>query len=209
MNPKQKKFLVVAGIVLAIVYFAPSYINYQRRLAFVRAQMAAHQAKPSPAQGASPLPVPAGAQTPSTTAPTSTTIADAPPQIDALIGVWQGIAALPNRGMCTLKLELRKNLEQISGFPVLVCMPMTQPAMRPGNPNAFLTQMTPEAAVLSGAFTNGAIDFRVERIIGKGPNGCELTAFTVTPFGTDQIAADWKESNCAGGQILLNRLRVR
>jgi hypothetical protein len=50
MNPKQKKFLIVAGIVLVIVYFAPSYINNQRRMAFVRAQIAARQAKPSPAQ---------------------------------------------------------------------------------------------------------------------------------------------------------------
>ena len=117
------------------------------------------------------------------------------------------MAPLPGRGVCSLKLELRKGMDpgQYSGFPVLLCMPMVQPVIRPGNPNPFLAQMNPEAAVLTGTSKDGAMDFHVDRIISKGASDCELTAFTVTPFGSDQIAAQWKEATCSGGQILLKR----
>ena len=207
MNPKQKKFLVVAGIVLAIVYFAPSYINYQRRLAFVRAQIAARQAKPSAGQSASPLPASGIPTAAAEAAANPYAAANVPAQLDAMLGVWQGMAALPNRGMCTLKLEMRRSLEpgQVSGFPLLVCMPVT----RSGNPNQLFAQMTPAAAVLTGTAQDGGLDFHVDRIISKGASNCELTSLTVTPFGSDQLAAEWKETACDGGQILLSRLRQR
>jgi hypothetical protein len=210
MNPKQKKFLLVAGIVVAVFYFAPSILNSIRYAALIRAQnearlARAQAAKPSAAQGASPLPASGsapGAAAPGTETPT------APASFDNLLGVWQGVAPLPSRGMCNLKLELRRGpqLGTYSGFPVLVCIPVTQPVIRPGNPNQFLTQMNPAAAVLTGTVKDGGIDFHVDRIISKGASDCELTSFNVTPFGSDQIAAQWKESNCPGGQILLKRL---
>jgi hypothetical protein len=49
----------------------------------------------------------------------------------------------------------------------------------------------------------------VDKIISKGTTGCALSAFTITPFGTDQLAAEWQEGSCtgqAGAQILLRRL---
>lgn len=88
---------------------------------------------------------------------------------------------------------------------MLICLTVTPPIMRPGNPNPFLAQMNPEAAVLTGTAKDGGMDFHVDRIISKGASDCELTGFTVTPFGSDQIAAQWKESTCSGGQILLKR----
>jgi hypothetical protein len=48
---------------------------------------------------------------------------------------------------------------------------MTQPVIRPGNPNPFLAQMNPEAAVLTGTAKDAALDFHVDRInerIGGG-----------------------------------------
>ena|SRR5579863_6274414 len=202
MNPKQKKFFWIAGIALAVFYFAPTLVNSYRRAAYIRQMEAARMAKPPAAQKASPLPG-------SSSAPgTDTPAAPSPASFDNLLGVWQGVAPLPSRGMCNLKLELRRGLQPgtYSGFPVLVCIPVTQPVIRPGNPNQFLTQMNPAAAVLTGTVKDGGIDFHVDRIISKGASDCELTSFNVTPFGSDQIAAQWKETTCPGGQILLKRL---
>lgn len=202
MNPKQKKFLVIGGLVLLAAYFLPSYITYQRQLAYVRAQIAARQAKLA-AQPPLPAPPP-----PVATKPLATPSA---PQLDSLIGVWQGAAPLANRGMCTMKLELRAGNapEQFAGFPVLLCMQANAGAMRPANPNVFLAQMTPQAAIATGTAKDGGIFFHVDRIVEKGASDCEMASLTTTPFGNDQLAAEWKENNCAGGQILLNRLRLR
>jgi hypothetical protein len=203
MNPKQKKFIWIAGIVLAVFYFAPAFINSYRRAAYIQQIQAAQAARAQAiaAQKASPLP--ASAPSPEEVAAAIHTLTS----FDNLVGVWQGVAPLPGRGMCNLKLELRKvpATAQYSGFPVLLCMPITPPVIRPGNPNPFLAQMNPEAAVLTGTAKDGAMDFQVARIISKGASDCELTGFTVTPFGSDQVAAQWKESNCSGGQILLKR----
>jgi hypothetical protein len=203
MNPKQKKFLWIAGIVLAVFYFAPTFINSYRRAAYIRQIQAAQAARAQAIAAQKSSPLPGSAATPGTEAPAPT----APASFDNLLGVWQGVAPLPARGMCNLKLEVRKvpATGQYSGFPVLLCMPITAPVIRPGNPNPFLAQMNPEAAVLTGTAKDGAMDFQVARIISKGASDCELTGFTVTPFGSDQVAAQWKESNCSGGQILLKR----
>ena len=45
MNPQQKKFIWIAGIAVAAVYFGPSFINSYRREAFIREQNAARLAK--------------------------------------------------------------------------------------------------------------------------------------------------------------------
>lgn len=56
MNPNQKKFLWIAAIVLAVVYFAPSFINSARRAAYIRQMEAARIAKAQALQKSSPLP---------------------------------------------------------------------------------------------------------------------------------------------------------
>jgi len=205
MNPKQKKFLVIGGLVVLAAWFLPSYITYQRQLAYVRAQIAARQAKLA-AQTPLPAPIPPAAAT--VTKPPAT---PGPPKLDSLLGIWQGAAPLANRGMCTMKLELRAGNapEQFAGFPVLLCMQAPAGAMRPANPNVFLAQMTPQAAIATGTPKDGSIFFHVDRIVEKGASDCEMASLTATPFGNDQLAAEWKENNCAGGQILLNRLRLR
>jgi hypothetical protein len=204
MNPKQKKFFLIGGLVVLAAWFLPSYITYQRQLAYVRAQIAARQAKlaqqPLPA---SPAPA---ATTPANPSPTPSA-----PSLDSLLGVWQGAAPLANRGICNMKLELRAGAMpgQYAGFPVLLCMQTPAGGMRQTNPNALFAQMVPQAAVATGTPKESGIDFHVDRVISKGASDCEMTSLNVTPFGSDQIAAEWKESNCAGGQILLNRLRLR
>src|ERR1700737_2354327 len=116
MNPKQKIFWFVAGIVLAVFYFLPTFVNSYRRAVYIQQIEAARIAK-AQAAAQKPSPLPASSPAPGTEAPTA---ASAPATFDNLLGVWQGMAPLPGRGMCSLKLELRRSLEpgQYSGFPV-------------------------------------------------------------------------------------------
>lgn len=68
-----------------------------------------------------------------------------------------------------------------------------------------LNHMNPDAAVLTGAVEKGAIHFQAEKTIGTDINGCAVTEFTVTPFGTNLVAAEWKEGTCAGGSLMLQK----
>jgi hypothetical protein len=211
MNPRQKKFIWIAGIAVAAVYFAPSFINSYRREAFIREQNAARLAtaqaiKPPAAKTASPLP--ASGATPASAAagtlPDSPAAPNASSQFDNVVGTWVGVGLLPAHGNCNLRLELRRTLEpgKFSGFPVLACMPMALATSRDG----MLAQFSPASAVLSGSASNGAIGFSVDKMISKGQGKCAFTSFAVTPFGTDQIAVEWtEEESCPGGQMLLRR----
>src|SRR5690349_11433007 len=133
MNPRQKKFIWIAGIAVAAVYFAPSFINSYRRETFIREQNAARlakaqAAKPPAAKTASPLPdsgaTPASpAAGPSADSPTAPNAAS---QFDNVVGSWVGVGLVKGYGNCNLRLELRRTLEpgKFTGYPVLACMPM-------------------------------------------------------------------------------------
>src|SRR5271168_824626 len=98
MNPNQKKFIWIAGIALAVVYFAPSFINSSRRAALIREQYAAHQVKPPAGKSASPLPAPGAAPGLAGTSPEASSASNPPTPFDTLPGVWQGVAYMPDRG---------------------------------------------------------------------------------------------------------------
>jgi hypothetical protein len=200
MNPKQKKFLLVAGIVLAVVYFAPSLINSARRAAYMRQIEAARIAKAQAPAKSSPLP--------------ASTVPAIPTQFESLLGVWQGAGPQGQVG-CNLRLELRRNFtdpSHFTGFPVLACTPFVSPFNRnPAQAQTALTAaFTPMTAVLTGTVQNGTIQFTVDKVIGKTPNGCAMTSFTVTPYGNDVIAAEWQDGLCQSGdehgQLLLKRM---
>jgi hypothetical protein len=65
--------------------------------------------------------------------------------------------------------------------------------------------MTPTSSIMSGSVANGEIVFHVDQAIGTPRDGCVVTEFAVAPFA-DQVAAIWKAGNCAGGQMVLNRV---
>ena len=81
--------------------------------------------------------------------------------------------------------------------------------MGPTAQQGILSRLSPLSATLTGTAVNGSIQFSVDRVIGRTVSGCAFTSFTVTPFGEDQVIAEWKEGDCPeppqGGQILLRR----
>lgn len=197
---KQKRWLLIGGILVAAWYIGPAIINsYRQQEAYKRAIAAREAAAAAKAaKQASPLPAP-GASNP------------ASPSLDALAGVWQGGAVLP-QGMCGLKLELRKkpgDADHFAGYPVLGCMPI------PGNPTGqaagteaqrMIASANPVSAVLTGTPQNGSITFTVDKVIGETVAGCSMTGMTATPFGSDQIAVEWQEGTCPGGHLLVKRI---
>jgi hypothetical protein len=192
MTTKQRNFWLAALTLAAIVYFGPRFFS-------------ARQAAPAPQPEVRRPKV----EAPAPPAPTA-------PGVEAfngLLGIWQGTAPLP-AGMCGLKFELRKKTDdpnRFSGFPVLACVPVmaTLPGqMGPTAQQGILSRLSPLSATLTGTVVNGSIQFTVDRVIGKTVNGCAISAFTVTPFGEDQLVAEWQEGSCQeqpNGQILLRR----
>ena len=119
-----------------------------------------------------------------------------------LSGTWRGQGVLAGRGVCTLKLELREAQapSTYSGYSTLSCGNAS--ARGRANP---ASRMNPAASILTGTPQSGSIRFHVDKTIGADANGCTATAFTATPFGTNQIAVQWQEGSCQGGQILLGK----
>jgi hypothetical protein len=67
--------------------------------------------------------------------------------------------------------------------------------------------LTPQTAILSGGIEKGSIKFHVDNVIDSGGTGCTPTSFTLTPFGTIQLVAEWQEQGCPGGHVLLQKTR--
>jgi hypothetical protein len=182
MNPAPKhRGLMWAAGVIAVLYFAPSIFQSFRQAALQRPQAGIRLAAPPGTPAAA---------------------------FGSLMGIWQATAALPSRGTCTLKLELRANREkegQYSGYSTLACVPFgATPPRQPGvNPAEAMLSKEPSSAILTGSVVNGSIAFHVDKNIAAGQE-CAMTSFTVTPFGTNQIASEWQDG-CQGGQMVLKR----
>jgi hypothetical protein len=65
--------------------------------------------------------------------------------------------------------------------------------------------LAPVSTVLSGPVENDAIHLRLQQSINKFPSGCEPTSFSLSPFGSAQLAAKWEEGSCQGGNLLMRR----
>jgi hypothetical protein len=72
---------------------------------------------------------------------------------------------------------------------------------------ATLNRMSPAAVIVSGVMENGAIRLTVDKTVSTNSNGCAATSLTLTPFGTNQLAAEWQEGGCEGGHIILQKAR--
>ena len=134
-----------------------------------------------------------------------------PPRFIKRGGHWEGHSMINNRGVCTLKFEMRRAPEsQFKGFSSLICtsLPFLTPGAKPKPQmpmNPMLTQLNPSSAIMTGKVQGAAIRFTVDKLINNSPDGCTMSTFAITPFGADQIASEWTEDKCAGGQMVLQR----
>jgi hypothetical protein len=61
--------------------------------------------------------------------------------------------------------------------------------------------------MMKGTITDGAMAFQIEKTVGARPGPCQLTGYSVSPFGTGQVMAEWQEGSCPGGHMLLVKAR--
>ena len=96
---------------------------------------------------------------------------------------------------------------QYAGYFSLTCAenPLVIAAKARNDPSAIFTTVNPAASVITGAPEGGSIRFSVDNTISTDTDGCATTSFMVTPFGTNRIAAQWREGRCQGGQVILEK----
>jgi hypothetical protein len=226
MTKQHKKILwICVGIIVAsyivrnIVIGAMQIAFYQRQMAF-RAAQQRQRSKPKPVVKApSPAPKPAP-DAPATEIPAPTKVARAPVHIQPIpvtpspfvkvSGIWRGRVALDGRGVCDLKFELHEESPgHFSGYSTMTCNSAGQlmPDRKVNARMRTLNLMDPETAILTGTLEKGSIEFHVEKTINADSNGCAPTSFSLTPFGANQLAAEWLEGACGGGHLILRRAR--
>jgi hypothetical protein len=203
ITDKQRKLIWAGAAIIGVYYFAPSLINASRQAvapapAVVAKPSLVHIAAPAP-----PPPDPAALQAAATSA-----------QFGRLSGNWSGGATLP-QGMCRLALQLRTIPEKpggYSGYSTMICNPslvlLSQRMPKQERDIEIAKSMTPASTIMSGSVENNAIVFHIDKNIGIPLGGCVITGFTVSPFGGEQIAAQWQAGapSCQGGQMVPNRV---
>ena len=200
---KSKTFWIYGIVAVAIYYFAPTILRVITT--------------PKPKAPPAPLVTPAVHPSP----PVPTLPPPLPPLIQSSLGKWQGAAALPDRGSCTLRLELRPSDTQnsVKAYSSLACGHTVIDEMAKGHKMTsaemtknFMKAANPTSAILSGSIANGTIQLQAEQNFGVNAvsDGCDMASITITPFATNQVIADFKESQqgrCQGGQIVLTKIR--
>ena len=185
-QPQKQKLYWMLGILLVAGYFGSSFVR--------------------PAQ---PTPSAALRETTMTPPSVATKSHDSSASRD-VIGKWRAVGPVTDRGTCTLSLELKNSATpgEALGYPTLDCvslppMEFRSPLTARADAMRMLNSRVPTSAVLSTRVAQGDLQFHIDENVG-GP--CPFTAFTVTPFGTNQIAAEWKDA-CGGGQMILSKTR--
>jgi hypothetical protein len=56
------------------------------------------------------------------------------------------------------------------------------------------------STLLSGNVTNGSIAYLTDKVVSRDYKKCDMESMDVTPFGSGQLAAQWKD-NGGGGQM--------
>jgi hypothetical protein len=203
-QPKNRKWWWLIGAGLVLWYFAPGAVQsfrqagaYQQQMQLARARAEANRAAGIPA---------APGYAPSGSAPMPVATPAAPSR---LAGVWAGQQGENGSEFCRVQLEVRdKGPGEVNGYLKLLCYPtgryyQTHPKIDASD--AFMKAMTPVSAILSGGVRDGGVAFHVDKAIGTSVDGCAITSFSVTPFGTDDVAAEWQKGTCPGGQMTLSR----
>ncbi len=207
LTKKQKKALliclglVVASYVVKWVMTAAQQAAFLQRQAFIAAQMRAKAQADAARASKTPGPMPG------TVAPGK------PPTIvltnlSNLEGMWMGSRIMNQCGLCALRLELRPILgkpDNYMGYSRLNCAPV--PGVGPARflPRPLRDNLNPVAIVLTGEPEDGALHFTLDKTLVVPGDGCETSSFTVTPFGTNKIAVEWREGQCRGVQLLMDK----
>jgi hypothetical protein len=196
----SRTWMWVAIIIVAVLYFTPQVMQSFRQAAFYRQQALNAQLQNNRA-------LPTGAVSPAMpVVPGNPVMPTARPAPSLLVGTFQGQQMQAGHRVCNLVLEMREGAPGVlGGYAKLTCYPLAIPGQS-GYPQQNVARyLSPSAAVLSGHVENGVVAFHIDKTIGATPEGCVLSAFTVSSFGNDQVAAQWEIGACGKGQVIAQR----
>ena len=131
------------------------------------------------------------------------------PDFRALAGTWQGRRPR-GKGRLFIRFTIQQRNEAFLGNSKMTCnfvTPLMPARDRNDRKLQLQARLNPEAANLTGIVHNGAIEFGIDKVLGKDIHGCEISTFTITPAGAQEIDAAWTERNCSGGHIILRKIR--
>jgi hypothetical protein len=119
---------------------------------------------------------------------------------------------IPGRGTCNFGLEIKpqsNTAKPFAGYANVLCVDMTIPngTKMDAASMAILTaeKVAPSSTVLSGNVTNGSLAYLTDKVVSRDYKKCDMESLDVTPFGSGQLAVQWKD-NCGGGQLTLGRM---
>jgi hypothetical protein len=222
LDAKQKTWIFLGTVgALALWLLWPAGAPQQGRMPVRPPVRQAPMARPQPSLNRAAVPV--------LGAPANTAVSPAPNRpagqegpFGDLLGQYAGREMLSNeRGTCVLRLELRRGGKpgEFAGFTRLVCTPTLAEVaaqnkkLRPQQLiDARNKAANPTLATLAGSAVDGSIRLHAVRNFGvrDARTGCEMTALSVTPGGTEMIDVDWQESPepsglCRGAQMQMKR----
>jgi hypothetical protein len=195
LTPIQKRAIIIVAAILAAIHFAPGLIH--------QFSSQAHASKPTPAHIA---PV----------APPSPLVVPISPDVAErakYLGSWSGSQLMPDQNNCKISLTLETSLEdqtKVAGHEIKSCIP-TSPfrggKLKKDDIPTLILETAPEYAEITGTLTKGDFAFTIDKVAGTPPGSCELTQFSVSPFGPGKLLAQWQSGKCGGGQMLLLKTR--
>jgi hypothetical protein len=120
-----------------------------------------------------------------------------------MAGIWEAHGYLKGAGTCRLRLELRQAGGLYRGDTRFFCLPHLDGKTSP------LTMMTelsavnsnPDTSILAGKVEKDAIHLKATKSVGS--QWCAITDLLLTPGGTGQLIAEWRD--CGGGHLNLQR----
>jgi hypothetical protein len=59
-------------------------------------------------------------------------------------------------------------------------------------------KVAPSSTLLSGNVTNGSIAYLTDKVASRDCKKCDMESMDVTPFGSGQLAAQWKDNGGCG-----------
>jgi len=121
-----------------------------------------------------------------------------------MAGLWKAHGYLKGYGNCQLQLELRQAQGLYRGDTRFSCLNLDDvknldPIKVMAERNAF--QADPDTTILAGKVENDAIHLKATKTVGS--QWCAIKDLTLTPGGTGELIAEWRE--CNGGHLNLKR----
>jgi hypothetical protein len=167
LTPPQRKALWSCAGLYAASYPVRWAVDYSRQVEFyqqqaIRAAQQRARAKPHSTKAAPGSPAP-----PAAAAPNGPASAKAPSP--AISGTWEGAAAIASRGLCALRVEIKDQAPDVTGYAVLACgnLGLLSSPHDSTLGMAILNKYNPAEAILTGARADdGSIRFHLAKTIG-------------------------------------------